>query len=383
MHCKVCYAFFVLAFQLFKASSHSWLACVDYTEKNGAIWNPEKCRGFARDSQMYARKDSFGVDRGFDHKPGQDGKACKTDYSDNSYSEEYPKAVYFPGQQVVIVHPMKNHGAASCTNRWIPDHGSAVYRSKRNKNNSNMPLSKYKRKVADLGVSLFGNPLKNPDGYPKPGYQNAPNFCRDTDKSMASYSFNVPRKLSPGEYTFVWTWAFNSADDIYSTCFDVTVAKNKNERNRVLQSMRVSNLQVHCGGTTSNNRAGSDVGCDDASTRILTSQPTASTVPTKTSTQPTSSNSLPIMTSQMSGSIDLGVPRKSVTRRTIEVNFNCSVKTASVWNGRLLERSEKGKLKVVQENLYHVKSGVVNFFVTFNSCDVTKNSPTATILSEE
>ena len=93
----------------------------------------------------------------------------------------------------------QNHGAASCTNRWIPDHGSAIYRSKKNKDKSNVPLSKYKRKVADLGVSLFGNSLKNPDGYPKPGYQNAPNFCRDTDKSMGSYSFNIPRKLSPGE----------------------------------------------------------------------------------------------------------------------------------------------------------------------------------------
>ena len=64
MNCKVFYALFVLILQFFKVSSHSWLACVDYTEKNGAIWNPEKCRGFARDSQIYARKDSFGFDRG-------------------------------------------------------------------------------------------------------------------------------------------------------------------------------------------------------------------------------------------------------------------------------------------------------------------------------
>ena len=44
---------------------------------------------------------------GFNHKPGEEGRACKTDYNKGSYSEEYPKAVYFPGQQVVIVHPMK------------------------------------------------------------------------------------------------------------------------------------------------------------------------------------------------------------------------------------------------------------------------------------
>ena len=33
----------------------------------------------------------------------------------------------------------------------------------------------------------------------------------------------------------MWAWAFTSADDIYSTCFDVTVAKNKTERDRILQ----------------------------------------------------------------------------------------------------------------------------------------------------
>ena len=44
---------------------------------------------------------------GFDHKPGMDGKACKTDLTGGSYSSAYPKAVYYPGQQVILVHPMK------------------------------------------------------------------------------------------------------------------------------------------------------------------------------------------------------------------------------------------------------------------------------------
>ena len=44
--------------------SHSWLACTDYTEKNGAYWDPNKCRGFPRDAQRYADKNSFGQDRG-------------------------------------------------------------------------------------------------------------------------------------------------------------------------------------------------------------------------------------------------------------------------------------------------------------------------------
>ena len=55
---------FFLGLSLDLASAHSWIACADYTEKNGGTWDPTKCRGFARDSANYARKDSFGQDRG-------------------------------------------------------------------------------------------------------------------------------------------------------------------------------------------------------------------------------------------------------------------------------------------------------------------------------
>jgi len=44
----------------------------------------------------------------FDHRPNQaNGDACKTKYTSGSYSTSYPKAVYYPGQQVILVHPMK------------------------------------------------------------------------------------------------------------------------------------------------------------------------------------------------------------------------------------------------------------------------------------
>ena len=35
-------------------------------------------------------------------------------------------AIYFPGQQVVIAHPMKNHGTGPCTNKFIPDNGNWI-----------------------------------------------------------------------------------------------------------------------------------------------------------------------------------------------------------------------------------------------------------------
>ena len=35
-------------------------------------------------------------------------------------------AIYFPGQQVVLAHPMKNHGTGPCTNKFIPDNGNWI-----------------------------------------------------------------------------------------------------------------------------------------------------------------------------------------------------------------------------------------------------------------
>jgi len=43
---------------------HSWIACTDYTEKNGKYWSASKCRGYPRDASRFAQKDSFGQDRG-------------------------------------------------------------------------------------------------------------------------------------------------------------------------------------------------------------------------------------------------------------------------------------------------------------------------------
>ena len=65
---------------------------------------------------------------------------------------------------------------------------------------TNKPYSYYRPfLVADLGVSVHGNSNTQPDKYPKPGYQNAPAFCENTDKSMGTYSFEVPKdKLKPG-----------------------------------------------------------------------------------------------------------------------------------------------------------------------------------------
>ena len=73
------------------------------------------------------------------------------------------------------------------------DNGNAIYHGKEG-TDTNKPLAYYKPfLVADLGVS---DP--DQDSFPRPGYQNAPAFCENTDKSMGTYSFNIPDDFEQG-----------------------------------------------------------------------------------------------------------------------------------------------------------------------------------------
>ena len=50
----------------------------------------------------------FGIDRGFNYNNAQETKPCITARSDSgAYTNEYPMAVYYAGQKVVIAHPLK------------------------------------------------------------------------------------------------------------------------------------------------------------------------------------------------------------------------------------------------------------------------------------
>ena len=57
-------------------------------------------------------------------------------------------------------------------------------------------------------------------------------FCTrpKAKNSLGTYSFNIPRDISPGKYTFAWLWAFNGQQDYYSTCFDVEVVSDAASR---------------------------------------------------------------------------------------------------------------------------------------------------------
>lgn len=54
--------------------------------------------------------------------------------------------------------------------------------------------------VADLGISPHGHERTNDEiiTYPKKGYQNAPKFCENMDKALATAAFYIPPDLQPG-----------------------------------------------------------------------------------------------------------------------------------------------------------------------------------------
>jgi len=311
-------------------TAHSWLACSDYGEKNGVYYDHAKCRGWPRLASKYAPIGAtFGGDSGFDTRPRSGTSPCASARTNADYTGGHHMAVYFPGQQVVLAHPMKNHGAASCTNKYIPDNGNWIYAQKMTEVGKNDPtLSKFKEnEIVDLGKSPVGHqiPDERINSYPKPGFQNAPAFCEDTDKSMGTYSFNVPRDMETGKYTFVWLWAFNSPQDYYSTCFEVEVVNDYKEREAALLARGQSDLSLICdNGPTSEQRAGSTLGCQDGQDVPPPPKPTqpAPPKPVVTTPPPEEGSTGYILSNQMTGKIILPGYRTVVPKkREIHVKF--------------------------------------------------------------
>ena len=249
-------------------AAHSWLACVDYGEKNARYYDHAKCRGWPRAASRYAPIGGvFGGDTGFDTRPQSNTVPCASKRADDDYQTGHHSAVYFPGQQVVLAHPMKNHGIGSCTNKYIPDNGNWIYFQEQTKVGEQDPqLIEFKEnRLANLGISPFGHqvPEDQVAAFPKPGFQNAPAFCEDTDKALGTYSFNIPNDFEPGSYTFAWLWAFNGQQDYYSTCFDVEVVADADSRATKMSDRGQNDFSMPCDSSpTSTGEAGSMLGCD-------------------------------------------------------------------------------------------------------------------------
>merc|ERR1712136_541047 len=231
--------------------------------------------------------------------------------------------------------------------------------------NTNEAYSFYKPfLVTDLGTSLVGSGNIAPDTYPKPGYQNAPKFCENTDKAFASYSFNVPtaEEMAPGFYTFVWRWSFNGPTDIYTTCFDVEIVPTIEDRNSRLENkFEILDFTTICGGTLSNNGVGSSVGCNG-----VTAPPV---VP---------STDGPVVTQEpTNGPITQEPTNGPITQEPTQVPTQPPVIG--------VDNAATGKIfQLVQESEADVLSRKIYFSSMFSgSCDLLKYPPIANLVKDE
>jgi len=384
-------------------SAHSWIACTDYAEKNAAHYDHGKCRGWPRLASRFAPIGAqFGGDTGYDTRPGSTSSPCATRRSADDYASGHHSAVYFSGQQVVLAHPMKNHGTGSCTNKYIPDHGNWLYAQPMTAVGGDDPtLDTFKQnEIVDLSTSPFGHnvPDSEINSYPKPGYQNAPAFCEDTDKALGTYSFNVPRDMAPGHYTFAWLWAFNGPTDYYSTCFEVEIVENAAKRAEVFTSRGQSDFTLPCDqSATSNGAAGSLEGCSlPPPTSPPTTQSSTALPPSSSTSEPeTNGNMGYILSNQITGKIVLPVATSSVSQREIHVTFASDCASSALPNfwyarlshthdssGRTLQRfrrhsdgaGEQIHYVLLQESQDDISRGFVGFHFAFDGgCRILDN----------
>ncbi|XP_078617603.1 uncharacterized protein LOC144885556 [Branchiostoma floridae x Branchiostoma japonicum] len=208
-------------------AAHSWITCTDYLEMNGDYWDHTLCRAFPRSaSRMVPRTAQFGAHDTYSYFPStgavmvprtaqfgshdtysyfpSPGAVCRTSRNDaTEYTADHPMATYYQGQTVVLTHPTKNHVAdVQCTNKYIPDNGNWIDVGPLNgASDPAMFDGPEWTQIADMGKAPVGYEI--PDAvtstYPKPGFQNAPKFCENMDKSLGTYNFTIPSNLTPGK----------------------------------------------------------------------------------------------------------------------------------------------------------------------------------------
>eukprot|EP01119_Soliformovum_irregulare_P002463 TRINITY_DN12708_c0_g1_i1.p1 TRINITY_DN12708_c0_g1~~TRINITY_DN12708_c0_g1_i1.p1 ORF type:complete len:243 (-),score=26.14 TRINITY_DN12708_c0_g1_i1:38-766(-) len=231
-----------LVLSLFFASvvAHSWLHCADYrisSKEDEITFNKDNCKGYGRNWKRSNPGGAFGADTGYDF--GTSTPSCRDQLPqpyDSGYDASWPMAVYSPGQNVCLAWPAKNHVAASCNNPNIPDNGLNIYVTGANPTTN----------PAGNSVRLVKAFPKRPNaaangGDPNAGFQYCPRFCQDNDKATCTGCFTVPSDLEPGStYTFVWAWAFNGPNQLYSNCWEASIVPGASSSSTVIASMTLT-----------------------------------------------------------------------------------------------------------------------------------------------
>lgn len=217
--------------------AHSWVACTDYrvrdplqapqglaeTDPARLRYDDSKCFGYPRDWAEWNGWNAdcdFACDRGYNYQPGASGPACISTRGSGDYTTRFPMAEYVAGQTVCVAHTVKNHVAAPCTNPYIPDAGQFFYVAGPGLT-SDPSLAQFKTKRLEGRDGTHVVP-----SFDYKGFQNAPGFCQNMpnmDKATGTACFDLPASMAPGQYTFLWSWAFNSPTDEYTTCWEANV----------------------------------------------------------------------------------------------------------------------------------------------------------------
>jgi len=209
-------------FYLQTSHSHSWVHCVDYdtnSQNDLNYWNEAKCKGLPRNlfkttHNAIPQHHRFGFDRGFNTQVRGDGSGprCQGDASlglDRNYGSRSNVVTYQKGRTYRLAWPAKNHAAATCTNRFIPDTALELFafRQSNEANLINPSQRQFNRKPMPSSWSSDPHVRGRIDFK---GFQNCPKFCENMDKALCHGTFTIPDNLQPGLYTFQWNWEFNA-----------------------------------------------------------------------------------------------------------------------------------------------------------------------------
>ncbi len=210
----------VIMIALSGTQAHSWVGCTDYRALNTSYlalgaFDRSLCMGYPRNFQTQHTQEltnGWAIDTGYDWEHAQ----CHFGYSSTEYSDTTPMAVYTAGSVVHISHPSKNHVADTCTNPFISSTSLQLLMS-----------SEPMVDTFDMNVTMVGEDHANGQ-IDHMGFQNCFQFCANMDKAHCLTSWSLPIVKTPGRYSFMWLWQFNTGQ-FYSTCFDAMVLVSGNQ----------------------------------------------------------------------------------------------------------------------------------------------------------